>query len=98
MVFSASDYSRLLNQLWTSIKQRRQMIEEWSTQHFTEIDTDKITQESEKFAKIVIRCKSHFGADKPAVQWLSKIVYEFRETMPIVSALRNPQLKDRHWA
>lgn len=48
-------------------------------------------------AKIVLQCERNLPSGSSAVQHLKKLVFEFKETMPIVEALGNKYLQEIHW-
>ena len=49
------------------------------------------------YTKIVIQCERQLPQTSTAVKHLKKLVFDFRETMPIVEALGNKNLKVEHW-
>lgn len=64
---------------------------------FEDIDVDVITTLSDEYFVKVTKCESRLP-DSSAVRKLSKLVREFKSTMPIVTALGNKRLQDIHWA
>lgn len=72
------------------------MTEEWKCSQFGQIDAPSIAKQAEKYAKI---CKRVEGAIEPnqIQQKLKFLVEQFEAAMPIVMALRNPDLQDMHW-
>jgi dynein heavy chain len=74
------------------------MVDNWINSPFESIDTDTISQEAEKYTKIISRCERGLGSSSTAVQHLKNKVFEFKETMPIVNALGNKHLKAEHWS
>lgn len=49
------------------------------------------------YTKTVIQCERNLPVTSTAVAKLKSLVFDFRETMPIVEALGNKNLKDIHW-
>ena len=47
--------------------------------------------------RIVSRCEKNLN-DNKVVQYLKKIVWEFKDTIPVVTALRSQYLTPIHWA
>jgi dynein heavy chain len=47
--------------------------------------------------RIVTRCEKNLQ-DNKVLQYLKKIVWEFKDTIPVVVALRSPFLLENHWA
>jgi dynein heavy chain len=56
-----------------------------------------ITLKSEYYTKIALQCERNQPKNSTAVQTLKKLVFDFRETIPIVEALGNKNLKVEHW-
>lgn len=83
--------------MWHSLEEWAQMTDEWKKTNFADIDAPKIAKEAEKFAKI---CKRVEGAlpPNPVQAKLKFLVEEFEAAMPIVMALRNPDMQDSHLA
>jgi len=72
------------------------MTEVWKRTNFGSIDAPKIQKLAEKYAKI---CKRVEGAleENDVQKKLKHLVEQFEAAMPIVMALRNPDLQDHHW-
>ena len=58
---------------------------------------EDILEQATQQSKIVLQCERHLGSESSAVQYLKKLVFEFKETMPTVEALGNEHLKEEHW-
>ena len=84
--------------LWNSIFSWRQNTEKWQVSRFDDVDVEDIREQATQQAKIVLQCERHLPAESSAVQYLKKLVFEFKETMPIVEALGSKHLKEVHWA
>lgn len=63
---------------------------------FGAIDADSIKKKAENYSKIVKRLEGALEAN-PIQEKLKELVEQFEQAMPIVVALRNPDLKDNHW-
>jgi dynein heavy chain len=48
--------------------------------------------------KIVMQCERNLPEGSSAVAYLKKLVFDFKEAMPIVEALNNAHLKEEHWS
>jgi len=83
--------------LWNSIFSWRQNTEIWQVSAFEDVNVEDILEQATQQAKIVLQCERHLPADSSAVHYLKKLVFEFKETMPIVEALGNNKLKEVHW-
>ena len=84
--------------LWTSISSWTKNVEKWQISPFEEVDVGYILEQAILQAKIVLQCERNLPAGSSAVQHLKKLVFEFKETMPIVEALGNKHLQEIHWA
>jgi len=70
--------------LWRSIDEWSKLVKEWEVVPFKEIKVEEIIMQSEMFYKIVRQCERNLPTDSTAVAKLRNIVYDFKETMPIV--------------
>lgn len=84
--------------LWKSISSWTKNIETWQISPFEEVDVNYILEQATLQAKIVLQCERNLPQGSSAVQHLKKLVFEFKETMPIVEALGNEHLQEIHWA
>ena len=82
--------------MWKSLKEWKDLITTWKDGKFTDINTEEIRTKGEFYTKIVNRCTKNLRQN-PILDELRKLVFDFRDTMPIVIALRNKNLKDYHW-
>lgn len=82
--------------LWSALNNWNQLNKKWEDSQFHEIDTEEISKESEKYSKTVVICKQ-LGESSTAVKKLTQMVFDFKDTMPIVLALGNNKLQPRHW-
>lgn len=74
------------------------MTEKWKTSPFESIEVSEISEKADHFTKTVIQCERNIQPEgNSAVAMLKKLVFDFRETMPIVEALGNKNLKPEHW-
>ena len=55
-----------------------------------------MTQKTEQYVRIVNKCEKNLPENKVIV-YLKKIVWEFKDTIPVVNALRSPYLMPEHW-
>jgi len=79
----------LIATLWKSIQQWESLVDKWKYSAFESINVDEISHQAEKFTKAVMKCKSGLPEESTAVAHLEKMVLDFKETMPIVTALGN---------
>jgi dynein heavy chain, axonemal len=81
--------------LWKALRDWRRLQSDWISTPFFQINAKSIRERSEDFSKIVGRCESSLPLSS-ALKELKKLVFTFRETMPVVEAMRVP-LEDSHW-
>jgi len=83
--------------MWHSLEEWAIMTDDWKKTNFADIDAPKIAKEAEKYAKICKRLEGALTAN-PVQAKLKFLVEEFEAAMPIVMALRNPDMQDSHLA
>ena len=82
--------------LWMSLKEWTELVAGWQEVVFDEIDVEEITTLSNEYFLRVTKCENRLPGSS-AVAKLSKLVRDFKSTMPIVTALGNKKLLDIHW-
>ena len=82
--------------MWKSLKEWKQLTEEWTETKFNDINVQEIKQKGDHYNKIVTRCSKNMPSN-PVLEELKSFIYEFKETMPVVVALRNKNLQELHW-
>ena len=73
------------------------LVEKWKTAPFEQVDVSEITVNAENYTKIALQCERNLPEGSTAVARLKQLVFDFRETMPIVEALGNRHLRVEHW-
>lgn len=84
-------------QMWDSLSTWQTLVAGWIDGKFNEIDTEDIRGKGDLYTKVVNRCTKKLRQN-PVLDELRRLVFEFKDTMPIVVALRNKSLQDYHWA
>ena len=74
--------------MWNSLSEWQVLMSKWIDGSFNEINTDEIKSKGEYYTKIVSRCIKYLPANE-VLDKLKSLVYDFRDTMPVVLALRN---------
>ena len=82
--------------LWRSLNEWKELIESWKNSPFEMIEVSEISVKADLYTKTVMQCDRYL-TNSTAVVMLKKLVFDFRETMPIVEALGNKYLKAEHW-
>jgi dynein heavy chain len=81
--------------MWRSLKQWEEKTEDWVKQQFKLINAKAISDEADQYAKVAARVDKGLP-ENPIGNRLKELVGTFRGTMPVVIALRNPDLKENH--
>lgn len=82
--------------LWKTTMEWAQVAEEWSVLMFSQINAKELGQKADMFIKNVFRVEKNLP-ESSVIQKLKKSVHNFREAMPVVTALRSQFLKESHW-
>ena len=82
--------------MWRSLKEWEELTEKWIGTQFGAIDAKDIAGQADKYAKICARLEKNLD-ENPISAKLRELVDTFKGAMPIVVALRNENLTDRHW-
>jgi dynein heavy chain len=82
--------------LWTALKDWLSNSETWNGTVFHEIDPDSLNMEVTRFAKTVGQVTRGLP-DNAVVQKLKGMVDEFKATLPVIQAMRNPVLQKHHF-
>jgi dynein heavy chain, axonemal len=84
--------------LWRALNEWQELIDSWKNSPFELIEVSEISIKADLYTKTVIQCERNIQPEgSSAVVRLKKLVFDFRETMPIVEALGNKNLKNEHW-
>ena len=82
--------------LWTSLSEWTHLVDTWQSVVFENIRVEEITELSDQYFIKVTKCENRLPGST-AVAKLSKLVRDFKSTMPIVTALGNEKLEPYHW-
>lgn len=64
---------------------------------FCDIDADFIKSKCESFTRTINKCVKNMPPNT-VLDKLKVLVWEFKDTIPVVVALRNPALTSDHWS
>jgi len=84
------------SKLWEATDKWRLKSQEWCGMVFESVDPTSISQEVEQYIKVALQAEKALPGN-PVAAMLKGHVNDFRRTMPVVTALRCPDLQDRHW-
>lgn len=82
--------------MWKSLKEWKSLISQWIDGKFVDINTEEIRIKGEYYTKVVMRCQKALPSNA-ILDELKELVFSFKDTMPVVLALRNKNLKSYHW-
>ena len=63
---------------------------------FVNIDAEYLKNKCEYYTRTINKCIKYMPPNS-VLDKLKKLVFEFKDTIPVVTALRNPHLTDQHW-
>ena len=81
--------------MWKSLKEWKELISKWREGKFNEINTDEIKTKCDQHSKVVKQCKATLGRND-VLDELRIRIDDFKNTIPVVFALRNKNLKPHH--
>ncbi|KAF4654403.1 hypothetical protein FOL47_009992, partial [Perkinsus chesapeaki] len=85
-----------VSRMWRSLEEWEQTSEEWLQWRFGLVDVDKISKEVAVYQKVAMQSVKQLETNAVAVGFTRKVT-AFKNTLPVVMALRNSALKERHW-
>ncbi|KAK3599709.1 hypothetical protein CHS0354_037182 [Potamilus streckersoni] len=87
---------KLKELLWTAIDDWDNLVTEWTQSKFDTLDPEQMNNTTLKYAKSVMQLEKGLPPND-VVKILKDKVELIRERMPVITDLRNPTLKQRHW-
>eukprot|EP00919_Chromeraceae_sp_WS-2016_P013564 GHVR01031967.1.p1 GENE.GHVR01031967.1~~GHVR01031967.1.p1 ORF type:complete len:545 (+),score=120.84 GHVR01031967.1:122-1756(+) len=82
--------------LWRAVKEWGEKTSAWNDTKFMQVEIDTVTKEVQQSYKLCVQSEKAMPGN-PAVDKLKLQVSKFRNTLPVVQALRNQALQPRHW-
>lgn len=82
--------------MWRSLKEWEELTETWIKTQFNNIEAKDIAAKADQYSKICMRLEKNLEVN-PIQSKLKELVDTFKGAMPIVTALRNDNLKEHHW-
>ncbi|XP_075255484.1 dynein axonemal heavy chain 6-like isoform X3 [Convolutriloba macropyga] len=86
----------LRRMLWESQEEWHELIFDWTHTPFVEIVVESMQKHVNKFNQTIFMLEKGLPANEILPQ-LKERVTSFKTLMPLIVALRNPNLRDRHW-
>uniref|UniRef100_A0A8C2GSU6 Dynein, axonemal, heavy chain 6 n=1 Tax=Cyprinus carpio TaxID=7962 RepID=A0A8C2GSU6_CYPCA len=87
---------KLKQLLWDSLEEWENLENSWLQNKFDELDPELLSRQVNKFAKYVSQLEKGLPKNN-VVPCLKENVESMREKLPVITDLRNPCLKARHW-
>ncbi|XP_044910412.1 dynein axonemal heavy chain 6 isoform X7 [Felis catus] len=88
---------KLKQLLWDSLSEWDQLQQEWLKSKFDSLDPEVLNSQVSKYAKFVTQLEKGLPPNSVVPQLKCK-VEKMKEKLPVITDLRNPTLKPRHWA
>ena len=82
--------------MWRGLKDWSGLIETWVNGRFSEINPEEIMSKAEYYTNIVRRAQKKLPGNL-ILDELKSSVFDFKDAMPVITALRNKHLKEHHW-
>ncbi|XP_017317258.1 dynein axonemal heavy chain 6 isoform X2 [Ictalurus punctatus] len=87
---------KLKHLLWDSLEEWEKWQNSWMQSKFTDLDSELLSAQVNKYGKYVNQLEKGLPPNS-VVPHLKAAVDAIREKLPVISDLRNPCLKERHW-
>ncbi|XP_063298016.1 dynein axonemal heavy chain 14 [Pelobates fuscus] len=82
--------------LWESTEEWANLSAEWRSTSFQQLNVDVIQRDVNRFSHTLIMLEKGLPTNDIVVS-LRQSILDFKQSLPIVVALRNPCLQNRHW-
>ncbi|CAH2255707.1 dynein heavy chain 14, axonemal [Pelobates cultripes] len=82
--------------LWESTEEWAKLSAEWRSTSFQQLNVDVIQRDVNRFSHTLIMLEKGLPTNDIVVS-LRQSILDFKQSLPIVVALRNPCLQNRHW-
>uniref|UniRef100_A0A8C5PZV6 AAA+ ATPase domain-containing protein n=1 Tax=Leptobrachium leishanense TaxID=445787 RepID=A0A8C5PZV6_9ANUR len=82
--------------LWESTEEWAKLSAEWKASYFQQLNVDVIQRDVNRFSHTLFMLEKGLPAND-IVTCLRQSLLDFKQSLPIVVALRNPCLQNRHW-
>ncbi|XP_038073413.1 dynein heavy chain 6, axonemal-like isoform X3 [Patiria miniata] len=82
--------------LWESTMEWGRLVDEWTASQFDKLNVDIVQKNVNRFTQTVYMLEKGLPPNE-VLPRLKERVIDFKQGMPIMTALRNPALRPRHW-
>lgn len=87
---------KLKELLWNSLDEWDKYLQQWKSERFDRLEPEMLNQIVNKYGKYVYQIEKGLPPNN-LVPILKQQVEEMRSKMPVITDLRNPSLRKRHW-
>ncbi|XP_078256078.1 dynein axonemal heavy chain 6-like [Rhinoraja longicauda] len=96
-LLSETEYELMLRKLlWESVVEWQKLYTSWTDSFFDELNVDVIRKDVNRFTQTIYLLEKGLPAND-IVPLLKQTVFDFKEMLPVIVALRNPWLETKHW-
>ncbi|GFO34548.1 dynein heavy chain 1, axonemal, partial [Plakobranchus ocellatus] len=82
--------------LWQSLEEWTKLVDDWTITPFDSINVEGLQKNVNKFTQTVYMLEKGLPSNE-VVPRLKEKVMDFKQGMPVITSLRNPSLRQRHW-
>ena len=82
--------------LWQSLDEWSKLVEEWTTTIFDVLNVQTLQKNVNRFTQTVYMLDKGLPHNEVVPQLKEKVL-DFKQGMPVITSLRNPSLRRRHW-
>ncbi|XP_051881424.1 dynein axonemal heavy chain 6-like [Pristis pectinata] len=96
-LLSETEYELMLRKLlWESESEWEKLYASWTDTWFDELNVDAIRKDVNRFTQTIYLLEKGLPPND-IVPLLKQAVFDFKEMLPVIVALRNPWLESQHW-
>ncbi|PFX28824.1 Dynein heavy chain 1, axonemal [Stylophora pistillata] len=82
--------------LWESLQEWQGLVDQWEATPFETLNVDEVQRDVTRFIQTVFLLEKGLPPTKVVPRIKQKVV-SFKQGMPVITSLRNPALRTRHW-
>ncbi|KAK7488391.1 hypothetical protein BaRGS_00020365, partial [Batillaria attramentaria] len=82
--------------LWQSLEEWTRLVDEWTATAFDSVNVESLQKNVNKFTQTVYMLEKGLPHNE-VLPRLKEKVMDFKQGMPVITSLRNPSLRQRHW-
>jgi len=86
----------MLDRVWGLIREWQTLYATWKDGAFVDIEVEQMEEAAGRIGKAISKLGREIKT-WPALAWIKETVDAFKKTMPLITDLRNPAMRQRHW-